>query len=118
MICFVAYSLVVYYFQKLENKWTRRNNNLYISKDSYVAMKVSCSNTIKIVVFFGLLELPLLKYLCDYLCLKKIPEQKLQAFSVGSMGARNLSKKELEELRKKEEEEAAAHVSHCSQIGL
>ncbi|KAI8438904.1 hypothetical protein MSG28_011233 [Choristoneura fumiferana] len=42
--------------------------------------------------------------------MKKIPEQKLQAFSVGSMGARNLSKKELEELRKKEEEEAAAHV--------
>lgn len=27
------------------------------------------------------------------------------------MGTRNLSKKELEELRKKEEEEAAAHVS-------
>ncbi|XP_063395659.1 U2 snRNP-associated SURP motif-containing protein [Cydia fagiglandana] len=42
--------------------------------------------------------------------MKKIPEQKLQAFSAGSMGARNLSKKELEELRKKEEEEAAAHV--------
>ncbi|XP_047985315.1 U2 snRNP-associated SURP motif-containing protein isoform X2 [Leguminivora glycinivorella] len=42
--------------------------------------------------------------------MKKIPEQKLQAFSAGSMGSRNLSKKELEELRKKEEEEAAAHV--------
>ncbi|XP_063375510.1 U2 snRNP-associated SURP motif-containing protein [Cydia amplana] len=42
--------------------------------------------------------------------MKKIPEQKLQAFSAGSVGARNLSKKELEELRKKEEEEAAAHV--------
>ncbi|CAG9137014.1 unnamed protein product [Plutella xylostella] len=42
--------------------------------------------------------------------MKKIPEQKLQAFSVGAMGGRTLSKKELEEIRKKEEEEAAAHV--------
>ncbi|GBP38747.1 hypothetical protein EVAR_22396_1 [Eumeta japonica] len=40
----------------------------------------------------------------------KIPEQKLQAFSVGSMGTRALSRRELEEQRKKEEEEAAAHV--------
>lgn len=44
--------------------------------------------------------------------LQKITEQKLQAFSVGSVGTRTLSKKELEELRKKEEEEAAAHVNN------
>lgn len=42
--------------------------------------------------------------------MKKIADQKLQAFSVGAMGARSMSKRELEELRKKEEEEAAAHV--------
>lgn len=41
---------------------------------------------------------------------KHIPEQKLKAFSVGAMGKRTLSKKELEEQRKKEEERAAAHV--------
>ncbi|CAG9816756.1 unnamed protein product [Phaedon cochleariae] len=42
--------------------------------------------------------------------LKNIPEQKLKAFSIGIMGKRNLSKKELEEQRKREEEKAAAHV--------
>ncbi|CAH0562288.1 unnamed protein product [Brassicogethes aeneus] len=41
---------------------------------------------------------------------QNIPEQKLKAFSIGTMGKRNLSKRELEELRKKEEEKAAAHV--------
>ncbi|XP_065165583.1 U2 snRNP-associated SURP motif-containing protein-like isoform X2 [Atheta coriaria] len=40
----------------------------------------------------------------------KIPQQKLKAFSIGSMGKRTLSKKELEEQRKKEEERAAAHA--------
>lgn len=35
------------------------------------------------------------------------------------MSSRGLSKKELEELRKKEEEEAAAHVSSiCTRLGL
>lgn len=42
---------------------------------------------------------------------QNIPEQKLKAFSIGTMGKRNLSKKELEEQRKREEEKAAAHVS-------
>ncbi|KAB0801313.1 hypothetical protein PPYR_05667 [Photinus pyralis] len=42
--------------------------------------------------------------------IKHIPEQKLKAFSIGAMGKRTLSKKELEEQRKKEEERAAAHV--------
>ncbi|XP_044257591.1 U2 snRNP-associated SURP motif-containing protein isoform X2 [Tribolium madens] len=42
--------------------------------------------------------------------IKNIPEQKLKAFSIGTMGKRTLSKKELEEQRKKEEERAAAHV--------
>ncbi|KAL1493358.1 hypothetical protein ABEB36_011427 [Hypothenemus hampei] len=42
--------------------------------------------------------------------LKNIPEQKLKAFSIGSMGKRVLSKRELEEQRKREEEKAAAHV--------
>lgn len=41
---------------------------------------------------------------------QSIPEQKLKAFSIGTMGKRNLSKRELEEQRKKEEERAAAHV--------
>ncbi|XP_057656259.1 U2 snRNP-associated SURP motif-containing protein [Diorhabda carinulata] len=41
---------------------------------------------------------------------KNIAEQKLKAFSIGTMGKRNLSKRELEEQRKREEEEAAAHV--------
>ncbi|GLV43053.1 uncharacterized protein CBL_14269 [Carabus blaptoides fortunei] len=41
---------------------------------------------------------------------KNIPEQKLKAFSIGTMGKRTLSKRELEELRKKEQEEAAAHA--------
>lgn len=42
--------------------------------------------------------------------LKNIPEQKLKAFSIGTMGKRSLSKRELEEQRKREEEKAAAHV--------
>ncbi|XP_060536937.1 U2 snRNP-associated SURP motif-containing protein isoform X2 [Cylas formicarius] len=41
---------------------------------------------------------------------KNIPEQKLKAFSIGTMGKRTLSKRELEEQRKREEEKAAAHV--------
>ncbi|XP_022915501.1 U2 snRNP-associated SURP motif-containing protein isoform X2 [Onthophagus taurus] len=40
----------------------------------------------------------------------KIPQQKLKAFTIGTMGKRPLSKKELEEQRKKEEEKAAAHA--------
>ncbi|CAG9828735.1 unnamed protein product [Diabrotica balteata] len=39
-----------------------------------------------------------------------IAEQKLKAFTIGAMGKRTLSKRELEEQRKREEEEAAAHV--------
>lgn len=42
--------------------------------------------------------------------LKQIAEQKLKAFSIGTMGKRPLSKKELEEQRKKEQEQAAAMV--------
>ncbi|XP_018332349.1 U2 snRNP-associated SURP motif-containing protein [Agrilus planipennis] len=41
---------------------------------------------------------------------KNIPEQKLKAFSIGTMAKRKLSKRELEDLRKKEEEKAVAHV--------
>lgn len=47
----------------------------------------------------------------SFCCKQNIPEQKLKAFSIGSMGKRSLSKKELEEQRKREEEKAAAHVS-------
>lgn len=42
--------------------------------------------------------------------LKKINEQKLQAFAIGTMGKRPLSKKEQEDRRKREEETAAAHA--------
>lgn len=45
------------------------------------------------------------------LYLQQIAEQKLKAFSIGTMGKRPLSKKELEEQRKKEQEQAAAQVS-------
>ncbi|XP_067010744.2 U2 snRNP-associated SURP motif-containing protein isoform X2 [Anabrus simplex] len=41
---------------------------------------------------------------------QQISEQKLKAFSIGTMGKRQLSKKELEEQRKKEQEEAAAQA--------
>lgn len=42
---------------------------------------------------------------------KQIAEQKLKAFSIGSMGAkRALTKKEQEEQKKKEQEAAAAQV--------
>lgn len=43
--------------------------------------------------------------------LQQIAEQKLKAFSIGTMGKRPLSKKELEEQRKKEQEQAAAQVN-------
>lgn len=46
---------------------------------------------------------------------QQIAEQKLKAFSIGTMGKRPLSKREIEEQRKKEEEEAAAHVSFSDQ---
>ncbi|CAD7077160.1 unnamed protein product [Hermetia illucens] len=42
--------------------------------------------------------------------MKKINEQKLQAFTIGAMGKRPLTRKEQEEIRKREEEEAAAHA--------
>ncbi|XP_055538676.1 U2 snRNP-associated SURP motif-containing protein isoform X2 [Wyeomyia smithii] len=42
--------------------------------------------------------------------MKKITEQKLQAFTVGTMGKRQLSRKELEEQKKREDEAAAAHA--------
>lgn len=41
---------------------------------------------------------------------QKINEQKLQAFAIGAMGQRPLSRREQEERRKREEETAAAHV--------
>lgn len=41
---------------------------------------------------------------------QQIPEQKLKAFSIGTMGKRQPSKRELEEQRKKEQEKAAAQV--------
>ncbi|XP_044741339.1 U2 snRNP-associated SURP motif-containing protein isoform X2 [Chrysoperla carnea] len=44
----------------------------------------------------------------DKTILKQLAEQKLKAFAVGNMGKRALTKRELEELRKKEEDEAAA----------
>ncbi|XP_039287780.1 U2 snRNP-associated SURP motif-containing protein [Nilaparvata lugens] len=46
----------------------------------------------------------------DKAAMKQIAEQKLRAFSIGSMGKRQLSKRELEEQRKKEQEEAAAQA--------
>jgi len=49
-----------------------------------------------------------------YLYLQQIAEQKLKAFSIGTMGKRPLSKKELEEQRKKEQEQAAAQVNSTS----
>ncbi|XP_052873211.1 U2 snRNP-associated SURP motif-containing protein [Anopheles cruzii] len=42
--------------------------------------------------------------------MKKIADQKLQAFTVGTMGKRPLSRKELEEQKKREDEAAAAHA--------
>ncbi|CAH1400389.1 unnamed protein product [Nezara viridula] len=42
--------------------------------------------------------------------LKHIPEQKLKAFSIGTMGKRQPSKKEIEEQKKKEQEKAAAQA--------
>ncbi|XP_031630121.1 U2 snRNP-associated SURP motif-containing protein [Contarinia nasturtii] len=42
--------------------------------------------------------------------MKKIAEQKLQAFAIGAMGQRPLSRREQEERRKREEEQAAASV--------
>ncbi|BES91658.1 cwf21 [Nesidiocoris tenuis] len=42
--------------------------------------------------------------------LKNIPEQKLKAFSIGAMGKRQPSKKEIEEMKKKEQEKAAAQA--------
>ncbi|KAJ6642766.1 U2 snRNP-associated SURP motif-containing protein [Pseudolycoriella hygida] len=42
--------------------------------------------------------------------MKKINEQKLQAFDIGAMGKRPLSRREQEERRKREEETAAAHA--------
>lgn len=44
--------------------------------------------------------------------MQQIAEQKLKAFSIGTMGKRQMSKKELEDQRKKEQEEAAAQVRH------
>jgi hypothetical protein len=44
--------------------------------------------------------------------MQQITEQKLKAFSIGTMGKRQMSKKELEDQRKKEQEEAAAQVCY------
>ncbi|XP_046143797.1 U2 snRNP-associated SURP motif-containing protein isoform X2 [Osmia bicornis bicornis] len=48
--------------------------------------------------------------MADKAIMKQIAEQKLKAFSIGTMGKRPLSKKELEEQRKKEQEQAAAQA--------
>lgn len=48
--------------------------------------------------------------------IQQIAEQKLKAFSIGTMGKRPLSKKELEEQRKKEQEQAAAQVCNVQYI--
>ncbi|TGZ42719.1 Uncharacterized protein DBV15_09499 [Temnothorax longispinosus] len=48
--------------------------------------------------------------MADKAMMKQIAEQKLKAFSIGTMGKRPLSKKELEEQRKKEQEQAAAQA--------
>ncbi|CAB0013685.1 unnamed protein product [Nesidiocoris tenuis] len=50
---------------------------------------------------------------CTYPCilLWNIPEQKLKAFSIGAMGKRQPSKKEIEEMKKKEQEKAAAQIT-------
>lgn len=42
--------------------------------------------------------------------LRSLAEQKLKSFSIGTMGKRGLSKKEQEEMRKKQEEEAVGQV--------
>merc|ERR1711997_484406 len=41
---------------------------------------------------------------------RSIAEQKLKAFSIGSMGKRGISKKEQEEIKKKQDEEEVAKV--------
>ncbi|XP_043287428.1 U2 snRNP-associated SURP motif-containing protein isoform X2 [Venturia canescens] len=48
--------------------------------------------------------------MADKAMMKQIAEQKLKAFSIGTMGKRPHSKKELEEQRKKEQEQAAAEA--------
>ncbi|KAG7205661.1 hypothetical protein KM043_007613 [Ampulex compressa] len=48
--------------------------------------------------------------MADKAIMKQIAEQKLKAFSIGTMGKRPLSKKELDEQRKKEQEQAAAQA--------
>ncbi len=48
--------------------------------------------------------------------LKGLAEQKLKSFSIGTMGKRGLSKKEQEELRKKQEEEAVGKVRSRKRI--
>lgn len=53
---------------------------------------------------------------CFRWSLQKIAEQKLQAFTVGTMGKRQLSRKELEEQKKREDEAAAAHVRESSRL--
>ncbi|KAJ8670800.1 hypothetical protein QAD02_002059 [Eretmocerus hayati] len=48
--------------------------------------------------------------MADKNLMKQIAEQKLKAFSIGTMGKRPLSKKEVEDQRKKEQEQAAAQA--------
>lgn len=47
---------------------------------------------------------------CIFLIIQ-IADQKLKAFSIGSMGNRSMSKKEIEEMKKREQEQAAAQVN-------
>jgi hypothetical protein len=48
--------------------------------------------------------------------MQQIAEQKLKAFSIGTMGKRQMSKKELEDQRKKEQEKEAAQVCYNKTI--
>lgn len=42
--------------------------------------------------------------------MKSLAEQKLKSFSIGTMGKRTISRKEQEELRKRQEEEDVGKV--------
>lgn len=46
----------------------------------------------------------------NHFVLLQIADQKLKAFSIGSMGNRPMSKREIEEMKKREQEQAAAQV--------
>ena len=43
---------------------------------------------------------------------KSLQEQKLKSFSIGTMGRKTLSKREQEEMKKKQEEDEVGKVRH------